>query len=392
MNPFTRFLGGWPGSERAVLKRQILAIFGVITLLNLGFYWQSAIRAAADHQHIESIIQGWDGLAWYVWMPAAPATLLLIRRYPLQPGRVRSSVAGLLGGSALIYFLVTSLHYVLRVLPNFWLPDRFDRPVDWYVYLMTQIERAPLDLLTYCGLFATSFAIDFHSKYRHREDEVLRLQLQAAQLHSELARAQLAALRGQLHPHFLFNAFNSIATLVRQRRNDAAVEMIANLGDLLRLAMEKVDQQEVRLAQEMEFVEAYLRVERVRFAEKLRTELRVSPETLSCSMPGFLLQPLVENAIKHGIAKRLTPGTISLTTARKAERLWIEIANDGPENGSESAATLPTGIGLKNTRARLKHAYGEDFGFEVHPRSDAPSTVTLDLPWRPLPAPASPGP
>jgi sensor histidine kinase YesM len=316
-------------------------------------------------------------------MPAAPATLLLVRRYPFDRRRRTWVLSRLVAGSAVIYFAVTNTRYVLRLLPNLWLPDQLDRPLAWEVYVSTQLDRAPLDFLTYCGLFATSFAIDYHSKYRQRAAEILRLQLQAAQLQSELARAQLAALRGQLHPHFLFNAFNSVATLVRQEKNAAAVEMIANLGDLLRLAMENIDRPEVTLAQELEFVDCYLRVERVRFGPKLQVVRRVRPETLAATIPGFLLQPLVENAIKHGISQRSAPGNLSLSADRHGDRLRIEIANDGP-SPSERPGVLASaaGIGLKNTRSRLQHAYGSDFRFEIASGAGGQTTATFDLPWR----------
>jgi two-component system LytT family sensor kinase len=383
--------------ERALLTRQMAALFAVITLLNLGFYWQRAFREASARRHAESIVRGWDGLAWYVWMPAAPAMLLLIRRYPLTketPGRHGAQLAL---GSAAIYFVVTNTRYLLRILPNIWLPDALDLPVSWAIYLNTQLDRAPLDFLTYCGLFAATYATDAYSKYRQRVEEVMRLQLQAARLQSELVQAQLAALRGQIQPHFLFNAFNAISTLVRQRKNEHAVEMIGHLGELLRFTMEKVDQPDVSLEQEIAFVTYYLNIERVRFGEKLEVVLEVDPDAAGCSVPNLLLQPLVENAIKHGISKRVSPGQVRIVAQKQRDRLVIEISDDGPESPADASAPASgggSGIGLRNTRSRLTHVYGSGFNLEIKRRAGGGTTVLLDLPWRrahsePLPAVAA---
>ena len=382
MNPVSRFFATLSKEERSVFKSQLTALFIIITLLNLGFYWQRAFREMAEHRNVQIVMRGWDGLAWYVWMLAAPATLLLIRRHPFARGRAATSVAWLMAGSGAIYFMVTNTRYLLRVLPNLWLPPEADLPVSWSSYVNTQVERTPLDFLTYCGLFAASLAVDYYSKFRQRAEEVLQLQLRGAQLEAELVRFQLTALRGQLHPHFLFNSFNAISMLVRQKKNDEAVETIAQLGELFRFVMEKFDQQELPFEQELEFVRCYLDVERVRFGNKLGVTLEVDRETLGCIVPSLLLQPLVENAIKHGIARRLTPGQILITARRRDERLLIEVKNDGPEESVPQAANLPSGIGLRNTRSRLDHAYGANHRFDVLPQPGGGMLVRLALPCR----------
>ncbi len=382
MTMFSRFHQRLSADERRLFKWQLAAVFVVVTLLNLGFYWQRALREAAIRHNLQSVVQGWDGLAWYVWMLAAPATLLLIRWYPFVRERPVRSLGRLVLGSAVIYFVVTNTRYLLRMLPNIWLPDELDRPVSWAIYLQTQIDRLPLDFLTYGGLFAASFAIDYYSKYRQRAEEILRLQLEAVRLQSELAKFQLNALRGQLHPHFLFNSFNAISALVRQQRNELAVEMIAQLGELLRFAMEKIELQELPFEQELDFVRCYLNIERVRFGEKLDVTIQVEPDALGAMVPNLLLQPLVENAIKHGISKRLTPGCVRIVAARRAGRLLLEVSDDGPGVAPAPAGQAPAGIGLRNTRGRLTHLYGGDYRFEIAPRPEGGTSVRLDLPWR----------
>ncbi|MBS0479715.1 MAG: histidine kinase [Verrucomicrobia bacterium] len=386
MQVFPRFLPGLAAGERSILRQQLAAVFIVITLMNLGFYWQRMLRQEGERRNVHTVMRGWDGFAWYVWMPVAPATLLLIRRYPFNRDQKLRSAARLAAGSAAIYIVVTNARYLLRLTPNIWLPDELDLPTDWLTYRHTQLERLPIDFLTYGGLFAASFAIDYYTKYRQRAEEVLRLQLQAAQLQSELQRVQLTALRGQLQPHFLFNSFNAISTLVRQGRNEQADETIVQLSELLRFVMVNIDLQELPFEQELAFVRCYLEVERVRFGERLTVAFDVPPETLGCVVPNLLLQPLVENAIKHGVARRSGPGGVTLTASRAGDRLRVEVRNDGPVLPPGTLAggwpVKPTGIGLRNTRSRLDHVYGADYRFEITARAEGGAVVQLDLPWR----------
>lgn len=386
MQVFPRFFPGLAAGDRAMLRQQLAAVFLVITLLNLGFYWQRLLRQEAERRNVHTVMRGWDGLAWYVWMPVAPATLLLIRRYPFNRDRKLRSVMQLAAGSAAIYIVATNTRYLLRLMPNLWLPDASDLPTDWQTYQHTMLERLPIDFLTYGGLFAASFAIDYYTKYRQRAEEVLRLQLQAAELQTELARLQLTALRGQLQPHFLFNSFNAISTLVRQGRNEQADETIVQLSELLRFVMVNIDLQEMPFEEELAFVRCYLDVERVRFGERLAVGFDVTSEALGCVVPNLLLQPLVENAIKHGVARRTGPGRVTITAARTGNRLRVEVLNDGPIPATGVLAdgwpVKSTGIGLRNTRSRLDHVYGTDYRFEITARAEGGAVVRLDLPWR----------
>ena len=373
--------------ERAVLRVQILVFLAVSILLSVGYYEQRALRAMADREHVEIILRGWDGFAWFVWLLAAPAMLVLIRRFPLQRGQLRRSLGGLILGSGVIYLVVANLRFLLRVLPNLWVPPAADLPDNWANYEFSMLFLLPLDFLTYCGFFSASLAINYYFKYRQRVEESLQLELRAAQLQSDLARAELTALRGQLHPHFLFNSFNAVASLVRQRRNDSAVEMIAQLSGLLRLAIERTGRQELPLDEEIDFIRRYLEIERVRFGEKLRLDFDLEPAALRAIVPNLLLQPLVENAIKHGISLRTVPGTVRLAARREQDRLKLEIVDDGPDGSPVEDGAVrnhPTGIGLANTRARLEKIYGTNYRLELTPRPAGGMRVSLDLPWRPI--------
>ena len=361
---------------------QIPLFLAVSILLSLGYHGQRVVRAMADQEHVQQLVRGWDGFAWFVWLLAAPAMLLLVRRYPLMRGQVRSSLAGLIGGSLVIYLAVANLRFLLRVLPNLWLPTGADLPVDWEHYMVSTLVLLPMDFLTYCGFFSASFAIDYYFKYRQRAEEALQLQLHAAQLQSELARAELTTLRGQLHPHFLFNAFNAVASLVRQQRNDSAVEIIAQMSALLRLAIDRTGRQELTLEEEIDFIRRYLEIEQVRFGAKLQLDFAVDPSALGAAVPNLVLQPLVENAIKHGISRRTRPGTVRLAARRMQSWLRLEVLDDGPDGptvGFEFGRSHSSGIGLSNTRSRLEKLYGSNFKLEMTPRPEGGMQVRLEI-------------
>jgi sensor histidine kinase YesM len=314
----------------------------------------------------------------------------LIRRFPLVRGRIRSSLSGLLAGSALLYLVITHVRYFLHVVPDLiWgAPDRtwlFDRQT----YAYNTFGMFPLDFLTYSGFFAVSFSIDYYYRNRQRTEEAMRLQLETAQLQSDLARAELAALRGQLHPHFLFNSFNALATLVRQQKNEQAVEIIAQLSELLRMAIDRGGLHEIPLHQELEFIRRYLDIERLRYGEKLRTAFEVEPAALDVLVPNIVLQPLVENAIKHAISLRTNPGLVRVAAGRSGERLHVNVVDDGPENPPSEmpASRKRQGIGLANSRAQLEKLYGTNYRLEVMKRPEGGTTIHLDLPWRPAAVP-----
>ena len=264
-----------------------------------------------------------------------------------------------------------------------WAPE-IDLQSDWTTYVHTTVYLLPIDLFTLLGFGAVSLAVDYYLRYRQRAEEALRLQLQTAQLQSDLARSELAALRGQLHPHFLFNSFNAVAMLVRQRRNEAAVDVISRLSGLLRRAIDRTGVQEVRLGEEIDFIRRYLEIEQVRFGERLQVEIRVEPPTLEGAVPTLILQPLVENAVKHGVARSTDPARVQITAAKRSGRLRIEIFNDGPSETGR-LATHSQGIGLGNTRARLDRLFGPDYRLELHPAEGGGMLVCLELPWRPEP-------
>ncbi|TPG47681.1 sensor histidine kinase [Rhodanobacter glycinis] len=201
-----------------------------------------------------------------------------------------------------------------------------------------------------------------------------------------LARdAELRALRYQLQPHFLFNTLNAISTLVVERRTQDATRMIARLGDFLRATLEGDGGHEVALADELSLTEHYLDIEKARLGERLAIGLQVGPDTLRAAVPCLLLQPLVENAIRHGIAPRRDGGRLDIQVNRTAERLQIHLRNDGLIAAPTDSSSSPTGsaaIGLRNVRERLQHLYANDHAFELTLAGDGSCQVRIDLPFR----------
>ena len=190
-------------------------------------------------------------------------------------------------------------------------------------------------------------------------------QAQTAQLNEQLTKAQLNALRRQIEPHFLFNTLNSIAGLVREERNEAAVTMIARLSEFLRRVVNDSDRQQVPLAEELDFTEKYLDIQKARFGDRLAYTLDVPAGLRSAQVPSLILQPMVENAIKHGIGKRVQGGTIHIAAVRSSETLTIRVYNDGPSlpAGWEQSTTA---IGVRNVRTRLESLYGNSFELKLH--------------------------
>ena len=207
--------------------------------------------------------------------------------------------------------------------------------------------------------------------------ETQRRALNEERLAARLASAELQVLKMQLQPHFLFNTLNTIYNLAPQNSRKAQT-MIARLSDLLRLSLDHVSSNMVPLQQELEFLENYLDIEKTRFEERLQIVREIDPEALDAAVPNLLLQPLVENAIRHGIGKKASGGTIEIRAVKLGKRLTITITDDGH---NPSAKASSSGIGMANTRARLAQLYGKDFTFELKPVGEG-AQVAIDLPFQ----------
>jgi len=219
--------------------------------------------------------------------------------------------------------------------------------------------------------------VSYYTSFRQRE-------LRASQLQAQLAQARLQALKSQLQPHFLFNTMHSISALMLTDVR-AADRMMTRLSDLLRMSLEAEGTQVIALSHELDFVNCYLEIEKIRFEERLNIIWDISPETLDAQVPHLLLQPLVDNAVKHGIARLPTAGQIRITVKSQGGELQLEISDNGPGFGN-AGPFQHTGLGLRITRERLESLYGQDQSMELLSPPEGGSTVRVSIPFRSQPA------
>jgi sensor histidine kinase YesM len=306
----------------------------------------------------------------YIWALATPGILWLGRRFPLERGRWATSLAVHIAVSLTIVFLLDVLYafHANNLLP------RAERPVfAWALQIFVVWVFG--DGLLYWMVLSVGTVVDQQRRFRER-------QLAASQLETQLAQADLQALKMQLHPHFLFNALHTIGSLVRTDDRETAVRVVAGLGDLLRRLLEDASQQEVPLREELEFIRNYLDIEQVRFRDRLKVTIEAEPEVLDAKVPHLILQPLVENAIRHGIAPYMWAGHLLVTARRFEDRVQILVRDDGPGAGNGEGETTRPGIGLTNTRNRLTRLYGNDYELDVSNAPDGGLEARIAIPFR----------
>jgi len=307
-------------------------------------------------------------ISWLPWALATPMVLYLGRRYPPTKVIPISNWGIHLGACALIGLVYSAWVVGLDTLLNPWLtpPPAGGYPHAW---LDSFYNGLLANVILYGAILAISYVLD-------SRERLARQQTETARLNEQLSKAQLDALRRQIEPHFLFNTLNAIAGLVREKRNDAAVSMIAELSDFLRRVVDDSDRQQVPLGEEIEFLQKYVDIQKVRFAERLDVTMNVPEELFSAQVPSLILQPMVENAVKHGIAKRMQGGAIRVSAFRSDGRLTLSVYNDGPRLPADWDKT-GSGIGLSNVRTRLQGLYGD--GFDLNMRNQDPDGVEISF-------------
>ncbi|HKP47454.1 MAG TPA: histidine kinase [Pyrinomonadaceae bacterium] len=225
-------------------------------------------------------------------------------------------------------------------------------------------------MLTYWAVIGLSHAISYYRKYRERE-------IRASQLQAQLARAELDALRMQLQPHFLFNTLNTISVLMKENVQ-IADQVLLRLSDLLRLSLKSNGTHEVPLRDELEFLRNYLEIEQTRFQDRLTVRYEIDEQTIDAQVPNLILQPLVENAIRHAVAPKPGKSTVEIRAARRNGKVELQVRDDGP---GLPAVINGHGIGLSNTRARLEKLYGSSHTFELTQANGRGLQVTVTLPF-----------
>ena len=307
---------------------------------------------------------------WYFWALLAPVVIWLSERFRFERGRlVRASVVHI---PAVIVF--SFMHIATMEGVHWWLAYSQGRDYAWW----SQLQRSGLlyldwEMMTYWAIVGLSHALIYYRESRAR-------MMRAVQLETKLVEAQLKTLQQQLHPHFLFNTLHAISSLMHKDVLEAD-RVLMQLSDLLRITLEHMGQQEVALEAELGVLSRYLEIERTRFADRLIVRFDIQPETLGTRVPSLLLQPLVENSIKYGVAKRAGPGHIEISARRDGDKLRLEVRDDGIGLSEDALTALQKGIGVSTTRARLQYLFGTDFRFEFH-RLAHGLAVIIALPWR----------
>jgi two-component system LytT family sensor kinase len=348
-------------------------IWGIWTFIGIVFTLQGYFTSYRSERPMPFTDSLYLQMTWsYLWALATPLVLWASARLPIERNNwIRSALLHVPISILLSVFLTALGHIVLWLYWGWPLgkPFSFEKMGRFVVANFSE------GIGIYLLIALTSYAVGYYRRYR--EGQVRTLQLEA-----QLSHSQLQALKMQLHPHFLFNTLHSISALLT-KDVESARKMITRLGDFLRLTLENSGSQEVTLQQEMEFLSCYLEIERIRFQNRLVTRVDLAEQTLDAKVPNLILQPIVENAIRHGIAPRSTPGLIEIEAKQHNGALRIQVRDNGPglSDHRTSVNLFKKGLGLANTETRLERLYGAAHLFDLSNNPDGGLIVTLEIPF-----------
>jgi two-component system, LytTR family, sensor kinase len=351
-------------------------VFGVATALGLFSFLQAYRLTLINMKPGMSIEAGkllvLNLALWYVPALLMPAVVAAARRFPFDTGQTLRAIAahacGALTFAAANFVLLTGVRFLLWTDGGKW------SGATWSQYFQRRIfEQLDWSLMVYGVIVGVSHAIAYYHESQERK-------LKAAQLETRLVEARLKTLEAELHPHFLFNTLHAISTLVH-RDPENADRMISRLSDLLRITFDRSGEPKVSLKEETEFLQKYLDIEQTRFQDRLTVSMKVDPEAFDGEVPRMILQPIVENAIKHGIAGRNGGDHVQITAGKEGERLWMQVRDNGGGLQIRTLKALRTGVGLSNTRARLDCLYGRHYRLEFSDRNGGLS-VLIEIPFQ----------
>jgi sensor histidine kinase YesM len=352
---------------------RILLIWCLWTFIGIVFTLQAYFTSFRSQRPMNFVDALYVQMAWsYLWALATPLVLWLARRIAIERNNWIRGALIHIPLSILLSVAVTAVGHVILFLRWEWMagkPFSFERLTRFVIGNFSE------GIGIYLLIALTGYAFSYYRRYRQGEMRSLKLEAQ-------LSQAQLQALKMQLHPHFLFNTLHSISALLNNQP-EAARTMITRLADFLRLTLENSGTQEVTLRKEMEFLRCYLEIERVRFQDRLKTRMEVSPPALDAKVPNLILQPIVENAIRHGIAPRSTAGLIEILAKPQNGNLRIQIRDNGPglPANRNSEKIFTKGLGLANTERRLDRLYGAAHRFDLSNDPEGGLIVTLEIPF-----------
>lgn len=309
-----------------------------------------------------------------LWALATLAVFWITRLFPIERGRMlRAFAVHGFAGAAILLFRFGAFVEIVRY--GNWLPNQSFELLFW--------SRFSQNIVYYVLLVGVAHATLYYWRYRERERAAERLA-------AGLAVARLQALKTQLQPHFLFNTLHAISALIPAEAQPAR-RMVARLGDLLRISLDHEDTQEVTLRDELAFLQPYLEIEQARLGDRLTVTMDIHPDTLDARVPHLMLQPIVENAIRHGIAPRIDPGTVrvSATPSTNGNYVELEVRDDGPGIESSDGTSAGKGVGLRNIQSRLEQLYGNQHDFELRTHADGGAVVRIRLPLRHADSPSA---
>lgn len=360
---------GWPAPLAVALRLWGVAFACLIPLLAIALaaLWIGRQHTTQPFRAVEAV-----GvlIGWSLWAALAPLIVALVWLVPLNSGRWSRGLPVHLGISGLLVPGVMALFIASVKLAGGYQDATFTEAfwhlvAVWYPYL----------LIIYWVIAVAAHAVWESRRARDREVE-------AARLREQLTAAQLGALRMQLHPHFLCNTLNTAAVFLRDGQADQACEIVTGLGSLLHTALDRMDDQEVTLRDELTFVGQYLEIERIRFSDRMRVTVHAASGTDAALVPCMILQPIVENAVRHGISKDARAGCVSIGARLHDGRLHLTVQDDGPGLGDNGGPWKGHGVGLQNTRARLQCLYGHEARLDVREPREGGVVVEMSLPFR----------
>jgi len=352
------------------LGMRCLLVLGFWTLLGLSFACQNYFASIASENPIAWRRALKSALSdWYLMGALFYPTLWVSRRFQVTRLTQWRRIMALLVCGAIFSVVHLVLYVLVRAVVY---------PEDKFAFLESFgfwfVRRFHGNVFYYLTFVVVGHALDYYRQLRERE-------LRAAELEGRLSQAQLQALKMQLQPHFLFNTLNTISEMIHEDPA-AADRMITALSDLLRSTLDNTGRQHVLLRQELEFLSRYLQIEQGRLGERLAVDLDISPETLDASVPNLILQPIVENAIRHGIAPYAKAGRVTIESRRRDGVLELRVRDTGPGLADLSLREIGKGIGLANTEARLQRLYGPRFVFELSTGKAGGVSVLLAIPFQ----------
>ncbi|SEU38830.1 Histidine kinase [Myxococcus fulvus] len=355
-----------PLAHRLPLLMLVYAVPGVIAALHTWVYAQAKDPSYSFTRALLVQLPPWQ-----YWAFATPVVLGLGRRFRLERGVWPRALAVHVAALAVLMVpYVTLIYFVSRAAGEKWLAET---SLGQMLPLM-MAKHVITSLLIYGTLVAIGYAVEYHRRYREGE-------LAQSQLETRLAHAQLDVLRAQLHPHFLFNTLNAISVLVRKQDTAGSIRMLTGVSELLRMTLNSTGRQRVPLHEDLDFLERYLDIEQTRFQDRLQVVRAIDPVTLGALVPSLILQPLVENAIKHGLAVRAGSGCVELHASREGTRLVLEVLDDGP-GLAPGWERQDGGIGVANVRARLQQLYADRHVFSLENRTEGGVRARLELPFQ----------